>query len=234
MHRPVERIAGSRLDRRSLLVRGGAAVGAGLTAARFRPGSVDAGRVGRHRISPVLSPLAPDPAPPGVAEFAMDDFAAWKTANDARSAYEAVAWGSLHDKMATNFASGTHVHDVYTMSGWVPEFAQFLAPLDDMLPQDLVDDLPPSSFSTVTWDGNRLRRRLHAVATDALLQHGAPGRGRARRSADDLGRAEGLCPGADPRRPLRLGAELRRAGGDRRRRLLLDGLPAAGGRQAQR
>ena len=58
--------------------------------------------------------------------------------------------------MATNFASGTHVHDVYYMSGWVPEFAQFLTPLDDMLPQDLVDDLPPSSFSTVTWDGNRL------------------------------------------------------------------------------
>jgi multiple sugar transport system substrate-binding protein len=28
-------------------------------------------------------------------------------------------------------------------------------PLQDQLPQGLVDDLPPSSFSTVTWDGNR-------------------------------------------------------------------------------
>ena len=39
------------------------------------------------------------------------------------------------------------------MSGWVPEFAEFLIPFADKLPKDLVDDLPPSSFSTVTWDG---------------------------------------------------------------------------------
>ncbi|MCD6033440.1 MAG: hypothetical protein K0S78_5626, partial [Thermomicrobiales bacterium] len=37
MHRSAEGIAGSRLDRRSLL-RGGAVAGAGLTAARFAPG----------------------------------------------------------------------------------------------------------------------------------------------------------------------------------------------------
>ena len=132
MHRSTQRIAGSRLDRRSLL-RGGAAVGAGLAAARYAPGLWTPGASAATNLS-VLSPLAPDPAPPGVAEFAMDDFVSWKTANDAEVTYEAVAWPELHDKMATNFASGTHVHDVYYMSGWVPEFAQFLTPLDDMLP----------------------------------------------------------------------------------------------------
>ena len=32
----------------------------------------------------------------------------------------------------------------------------FVFHVQDMLPQDLVADLPPSSFSTVTWDGNKL------------------------------------------------------------------------------
>ena len=144
-----------RLDRRALL-RGSAAAGAGLAAARSAPGLWTPRGVSAATNLSVLSPLAPDPAPPGVAEFAMDDFAAWKSANDAEVTYEAVAWGQLHDKMATNFASGTHVHDVYYMSGWVPEFAQFLTPLQDALPQELVDDLPPSSFATVTWDGETL------------------------------------------------------------------------------
>jgi multiple sugar transport system substrate-binding protein len=146
-------IAASRLDRRSLLRRG-AAAGAGLTATRFAPGIWTPAASAATNLS-VLSPLAPDPAPPGVAKFAEDDFAAWQTANDASVSYEAVAWGQLHDKMATNFASGTHVHDVMYNCGWVPEFSEFLVPLQDQLPQALVDDLPPSSFSTVTWDGNR-------------------------------------------------------------------------------
>lgn len=104
----------------------------------------------------VLSPLAPDPAPPGVAEFAIPEFDAWKAANDVDVTYEAVAWPQLHDKMATNFASGTHVHDIMYNCGWVPEFAQFLTPMDAYLPADLVADLPPSSFSTVGWDGKKL------------------------------------------------------------------------------
>src|SRR3712207_4577122 len=111
MHRSTQRIAGSRLDRRSLL-RGGAAVGAGIAATRYAPGLLTPGASAATNLS-VLSPLAPDPAPPGVAEFAMDDFAAWKTANEAEVTYEAVAWGQLHDKMATNFASATLVRDVY-------------------------------------------------------------------------------------------------------------------------
>jgi multiple sugar transport system substrate-binding protein len=140
----------------------GAAGAAGLAAAGLPwRGS----RVAAATDLSVLSPLAPDPAPPGVAEFAIDDFDAWKAANDVAVSYEAVAWPQLHDKMATNFASGTHVHDVMYNCGWVPEFAQFLAPMDDYLPADLVADLPPSSFSTVTWDG----KKLGAVFSLSLL-----------------------------------------------------------------
>ena len=55
--------------------------------------------------------------------------------------------------MATTFASGEHFWDVVYMSGWVPEFSNFLTPFAANLPQELIDDLPKSSFSTVTWDG---------------------------------------------------------------------------------
>ncbi|MGD9710900.1 MAG: sugar ABC transporter substrate-binding protein [Thermomicrobiales bacterium] len=104
----------------------------------------------------VLSPLAPDPAPPGVAEFSLDAFEAWKSENEAAVSYEAVAWSELHDKMATNFASGSYVHDVMYMSGWVPEFSSFLTPLDGYISDELRADLPGSSFSTVTWSGIEL------------------------------------------------------------------------------
>jgi multiple sugar transport system substrate-binding protein len=40
--------------------------------------------------------------------------------------------------------------------GWVPEFADHLTPFVDDLPSELIDDLPESSFGTVTWDGKRL------------------------------------------------------------------------------
>ena len=147
-------LPGQRFDRRGLLRRAGA-VGAGLAAARYAPGIWTPGASAATTLN-VLSPLAPDPAPPGVAQFSLEDFAAWQQSHDATVTYEAVAWPQLHDKMATNFASGTHVHDVMYNCGWVPEFASFLTPLQDSLPKDLVDDLPPSSFSTVTWDGNTL------------------------------------------------------------------------------
>ena len=101
----------------------------------------------------VFSPLPPDPAPPGAAKFSEEAFAAWQKANSAKVAYDMVAWPQLHDKMATTFASGEHVWDVVYMSGWVPEFAKFLIPFSKNLPKELIDDLPKSSFSTVTWDG---------------------------------------------------------------------------------
>jgi multiple sugar transport system substrate-binding protein len=103
----------------------------------------------------VLTPLPPDPAPPGAAKFSADAFAKWQADNGAKVTYDAVAWPELHDKMATNFASGAHAWDVIYMSGWVPEFSKFTVPFSDKLAPDLVADLPPSSFATVTWDGKK-------------------------------------------------------------------------------
>ena len=103
----------------------------------------------------VFTPLPPDPAPPGAAKFSEDAFAKWQAANGAKVTYDAVAWPELHDKMATNFASGAHAWDVIYMSGWVPEFSKFTVPFSDKLSADLVADLPPSSFATVTWDGKK-------------------------------------------------------------------------------
>ena len=74
----------------------------------------------------VLTPAAPDPAPPGVAEFSMDAFTQWQEDNNAKVDYESPPWPQLHDKMATNFASGQHVHDCMYNCGWVPEFAEYL------------------------------------------------------------------------------------------------------------
>lgn len=143
------RIPQTRISRRGMM---GGLAGAGAGLALAHPAMRPFGASAQTSLS-VLSPLAPDPAPPGVAEFSLDAFEAWKTENDSDVQYEAVSWPELHDKMATNFASGTHVHDVVYMSGWVPEFSPFLTPTGDMIPEDLRADLPPSSFSTVTWDG---------------------------------------------------------------------------------
>jgi multiple sugar transport system substrate-binding protein len=105
-----------------------------------------------------LVPAAPDPTPPGVpdatySQATNDAFAQWQATNHATVVYEAPPWPQLHDKMAANFAAGQYTHDIVYMSGWVPEFADFLVPFVDQLPADLIADLPTSSFSTVTWDG---------------------------------------------------------------------------------
>ena len=104
----------------------------------------------------VLVPSAPDPAPPGVAKFSEEAFAAWQATNNVEVVYEAPPWPQLHDKMAANFASGKYVHDIMYNCGWVPEFADYLVDFVDDLPAGLVADLPSSSFSTVTWGGKRL------------------------------------------------------------------------------
>ncbi len=113
----------------------------------------------------VLVPAAPDPAPPGVAKFSEDAFAKWQADNDVKVVYEAPPWPQLHDKMAANFASGQYVHDIVYMSGWVPEFGNYLVDFVGQLPADLMADLPKSSFSTVTWGG----RRMGVVFTLSLL-----------------------------------------------------------------
>lgn len=113
----------------------------------------------------VFGPLPPDPAPPGAAKFAEAAFDAWKKAHNAEVSYDLLAWPQLHDRMATAFASGSAPWNVLYMCGWVPEFAAFLAPFADDLPKALVDDLPASSFETVTWQG----KRYGAVFTLSLL-----------------------------------------------------------------
>jgi len=128
-----------------------APTGAASAAASVAP-SAAAGGVTLN----VLAPAAPDPAPPGVAKFndaTTQAFAKWQTDNGATVTYEAPPWPQLHDKMATAFASGNPPWDAVYMSGWVPEFRNNLVPMGDMIPAELKADLPPSSFSTVTWDG---------------------------------------------------------------------------------
>ena len=155
-------------SRRSFLKRSGAAA-AGLAAASMMPAWASALAQDKTTLR-ALVPAAPDPTPPGVpnATFSAETnaaFDAWQAANNAVVAYEDVPWPQLHDKMAANFASGVHTHDVVYMSGWVPEFADFLVPFVDDLPSGLVSDLPASSFSTVTWDG----RKMGVVFTLSLL-----------------------------------------------------------------
>jgi multiple sugar transport system substrate-binding protein len=137
-----------RISRRTLAKRG-ALVGAGLAGVDMAPSRLV--RADDVSLS-VFCPLAPDPAPPGVAKFSEDAFGQWQQTNGIKVNYEALAWPQLHDKMATDFASGADTYDVIYMSGWVPEFAEFLTPIGDKIPPDLKADLPPSSFSTVTWD----------------------------------------------------------------------------------
>ncbi len=113
----------------------------------------------------VLVPAAPDPAPPGVAQFSLDAFAKWQADNNVKVVYEAPPWPQLHDKMAANFASGKYVHDIVYNCGWVPEFAAYLTDFVDQLPADLIADLPKSSFGTVTWNG----KKMGVVFTLSLL-----------------------------------------------------------------
>ena len=149
-----------RLTRRRVLV---GAAQAGLVAAmpRFMIGGAQAA----GETLSVFGPLPPDPAPPGAAKFSEEAFAAWKAAHDANVEYDLVAWPQLHDRMATAFASGSAPWDICYNCGWVPEFAGYLEPFADDLPKELVDDLPPSSFSTVTVDG----KKYGAIFTLSLL-----------------------------------------------------------------
>jgi len=152
-----------RLNRRTFLKMSAAGVGT-LGLSNLMAGCTPVASPGRAQLN-VLVPAAPDPAPPGVAQFSEEAFAQWQAANNVEVRYEAPPWPQLHDKMAANFAAGQYVHDVVYMSGWVPEFAAALVPFVEQLPADLVADLPQSSFSTVTWD----EQRLGAVFTLSLL-----------------------------------------------------------------
>ena len=78
-------------------------------------------------------------------------------------------------------------------------------PFSDKLSPDLVDDLPPSSFATVTWDG----KQYGVVFTLSLLtlfynteQLEQAGFKEPPKTWDEL---KARRQGADARRPLRLG-----------------------------
>ena len=143
----------NRLSRRDFL-KIAAAGTAGLALANFTSGCGP--KKSELAKLNVLVPAAPDPAPPGVADFSMEAFAAWQAENNVEVLYEDPPWTQLHDKMAANFASGQYVHDIMYNCGWVPEFADYLIDFVGDLPSDLVADLPESSFKTVTWDGKKL------------------------------------------------------------------------------
>ena len=136
------------LNRRTLLKAAAATSVAGLSwPLRTSPA------LSQSKALSVFAPRPPDPAPPGAAKFSEAAFADWQKANDVAVSYDLVPWPELHDKMATTFASGEHVWDIAYMSGWVPEFAKFLTPFSSKLSKELVEDLPKSSFATVTWGG---------------------------------------------------------------------------------
>ncbi|GIW03393.1 MAG: ABC transporter substrate-binding protein [Thermomicrobiales bacterium] len=130
------------------------ALGSATLAGGFvRPGLQHAQAAARLR---VLAPLPPDPAPPGVAPYALDALAQWKEARNVRVTFDAHRWPDLHDTIAAAFANGDPAYDVLYTAGWIPEFASSLAPLNDRITGDLRADLPPSSFNATTWNGRVL------------------------------------------------------------------------------
>jgi multiple sugar transport system substrate-binding protein len=135
-------------------MRDAATAGGALAAAVF------AGRppIGMNATTPlsVLTPIPPDPAPPGVAPYAEEEFETWKRDHAVDVIYDAVRWPDLRDDIASEFDADEGTYDVLYMSSWVPEFSEFLAPIDDLIPANLRPDLPPSCFNTVSWDGSIL------------------------------------------------------------------------------
>ena len=150
------RIATPRGMSRRTLLRRGAGLGAGVVALGAVPAVLAACGSSGASAGPValkaLTNQPPDPAPPGVADFSTAAFTKWQTDSNATVSYESIPYTQIHDKLATAFASGNPPWDVVYMSGWVPEFSKNLVNVGGMLPDSLKKDLPPSSFTTVTWD----------------------------------------------------------------------------------
>jgi multiple sugar transport system substrate-binding protein len=135
--------------------RGALGLGLGLTALPTLLSACGGGGSGEGKLG-VLAPAAPDPTPVGVANFgsaAEDSFAKWQTEHNIEVAYEALPWQQLHDRMATTFASGSAGPDVLYMCGWIPEFADHVVALDDLVPASVVSDMPRSAIESTTWQG---------------------------------------------------------------------------------
>src|SRR5215217_8050586 len=101
----------------------------------------------------VLCSTPPDPAPPGVADFAAGAFTAWRTRTSLTVSFDPIALPHLHRRLDTYFASGVRIYDLAYMAGWAPEFHTHLEPLDGKISDAIVADLPATAFNTSSWNG---------------------------------------------------------------------------------
>jgi multiple sugar transport system substrate-binding protein len=143
--RPSNRVE-STIDRRRLLASAAAAAGALGSIARAREASAGA-------YLSVLTPMPPDPAPPGVASYSLEALATWQTGFQSRVYYESAAWPQLHPKLVNSFAKDRYTHDVIYTSGWIPEFSEHLLPIGGLIPEAIRVDVPDSAFRAVEWQG---------------------------------------------------------------------------------
>lgn len=141
-----------RHSRRSFLA-SASALGFGGSAPRARSGRAQ--ERPRETVS-VLTATAPDPVPPGEETYYEALVRAWERRNDARIISESAAIQTISAKLQLDFQAGRHIFDVVYSAGWLPEIAGHLYPLDDLIPRELRDDIEPSSFNAVRWDGSDL------------------------------------------------------------------------------
>src|SRR5262245_40234975 len=106
--------------------------------------------------SSVLCSAPPDPAPPGVADFAIAAFNAWQRGHDAYITYDPIAWPRLFQRLQSYFEAGLPVYDLMYLASWIPEFHKSLLPLADKLPQFVPSDVPESSWKACSWSGEVL------------------------------------------------------------------------------
>src|SRR5215211_3489158 len=104
----------------------------------------------------VLCAAPPDPAPPGVADFATGAFAAWRSRHDAFVSYDPVAWPQLFRRLETYFDAESRVYDLMYLAHWIPEFHDSLDPISGELPGGVVADMPDSSWNACRWSGETL------------------------------------------------------------------------------
>lgn len=142
-----------RRETRRAVLKGASAAGTVFAANRLASERLSDSARAATRLS-VLSPIPPDPAPPGVARFAEDLFETWKSDHDVRVTYDAVRWPDLRDEIASELDAEDGGPDVVYMSGWIPDFFESLSPLEGMIPSALTNDLPISSRNGVAWNGS--------------------------------------------------------------------------------
>ncbi|WP_199256180.1 extracellular solute-binding protein [Mycolicibacterium mengxianglii] len=135
--------------------RGALALGLGAAGLPALLSACGGGGSGEGKLA-VLAPAAPDPTPVGVADFgsaAEASFTKWQSEHQVEVAYEALPWPQLHDRIATTFASGSAGPDVLYMGGWIPEFSDHLVNLSDLMPAEIVSNMPKSAIESTTWHG---------------------------------------------------------------------------------